>query len=410
KVLEGSVRRSGNRLRVTAQLVNVEDGYHLWSETYDRQMADIFDIQDDVAGAISDALQLHLTPQVNRPTQNTDAYALYLEAVASMVSNSGEEAVLVAEQLLDRAIALDPQFAKAYELKAIVFWNKAGWLLDAPTGQKLAYEAATKALELDPTLQGARSYASTAHPDWNWIREFSALEELLKSDPNYVSALSDLSYDMTLSGYFNEAAQLAARITRLEPLSSLGYWRLGEALLAAGRRGEGRAALERGAELGSSICMGLLAADALLHGDDETAIYWREMRDKAEGLDPAEVRPLVEAVRNPETGKAFLDQWIDSQIAAATNLDERISPYGWYLVLGYVDEYWRTLQEINGDVRAGWSNSDTMENFGMVFRASGYSAHPMYLQWAKRTSATDLWDHRGAPDHCKKVEGEWACE
>jgi TolB-like protein len=80
KVLEGSVRRAGDRLRVTAQLINVADGYHIWSETYNRQMADIFDIQDDVAGAITDALQLHLTPGSDRQTQNAEAYALYLEA------------------------------------------------------------------------------------------------------------------------------------------------------------------------------------------------------------------------------------------------------------------------------------------------------------------------------------------
>ena len=116
-VLEGSVRRSGDRLRVTAQLIKVEDGFHIWSNTYDRKMADIFDIQDDVARAISEALRLHLSSAESRPTENTEAYALYLEALATRDFVSGDISEALA--LLNRAIALDPGFAKAYELKAL---------------------------------------------------------------------------------------------------------------------------------------------------------------------------------------------------------------------------------------------------------------------------------------------------
>jgi TolB-like protein len=410
KVLEGSVRRSGDRLRVTAQLINVADGYHLWSETYNRQMADIFDIQDDVAGAITDALQLHLTPQADRPTQNMDAYALYLEASAAMTGAFGPESYLLAEELLDRAIALDPQFAKAYELKAVVFWNISAWALDAQEGQKLTYEAATKALELDPTLIAARSYASTAHPDWNWIREFAALEELLQSDPNHVNAMSDLIYDMVLTGYFDDAEQLARRIIRMEPLSSLGYWRLGEALLAAGNRTEGRAALERAVEFGSNIFKWYLGVENLVHGEDEAAIRWLEKAHEVMGFDLADVRPFIEGVREPHTGKDFLDEWIETRLAAASNLDERRLQYVWYLVFGYIDDYWLGLEEMNAGVGAGWSNSDLLENSGMVLNKAAYVGHPKYLPWAKMTSAIDLWDHRGAPDHCSKDTGEWVCE
>jgi TolB-like protein len=100
-VLEGSIRRSGERLRVTAQLIKVEDGFHIWSETYDREMADIFDIQDDVASAITGELKLRLAPPANRPTESIDAYAIYLEALAMLRQNTASTSDIVA--YLDRA-------------------------------------------------------------------------------------------------------------------------------------------------------------------------------------------------------------------------------------------------------------------------------------------------------------------
>ena len=408
-VLEGSVRRSGERLRVTAQLVNVDDGYHIWSETYDRQMADIFDIQDDVAGKITDALQLHLAPDSDRPTQNAEAYALYLEALALQI-NTGAEDVILGQELLDKAISLDPEFAQAYELKANFYWLQAGWVVDAPTGQRLAYEAANKALSLDPTLTSARSYASTAHPDWNWLREYEALEELIRLEPNNVGALGDLAWNLVIGGYFDESARLGQRIIDLEPIASLGYWRKGDALMAAGRRSEANANYERAFSLGDYIFAGFLGADFIIHGDDEKAIHWYEKYFEAFGVDPATARPLIENVRDSETGKAFLDQWVQSELASASNFDEGREPYFWYLYFGYVDDFWLGLEALEGEIPRGWTNADTLEQVGTVFRHTGFTKHPKYLPRAKATSLVDLWNKRGPPDHCSKASGEWVCE
>jgi TolB-like protein len=133
-VLEGSVRRSGDTLRVTAQLIKVEDGYHVWSETYDRKMADIFAIQDDVAGAITDSLRLQLSPRSSRPTADTEAYALYLEALPYVASNDDADVLDSVLGLLDRAIEIDPEFAKAHELKALSYWMTAGGISIHCTG------------------------------------------------------------------------------------------------------------------------------------------------------------------------------------------------------------------------------------------------------------------------------------
>ena len=408
-VLEGSVRRSGERLRITAQLINVADGYHIWSETYNRQMADIFDIQDDVAGAITDALQLHLTPGSDRPTQNAEAYALYLEALALQTYANADD-VNLAQEFLDRAIALDPQFARAYELKAAFHWFEGGWLVDGPIAQRLTYEAASKALELDSTLTGARTYASTAHPEWTWTMEFDAFEELIRAEPNNISGLDALAWDMVIAGYFNESVRMAQRLIELEPIASTGYWRKGEALLGAGRRVEAHTNLERASDLGNVNSMWTMAADFLTTGDDEKAIIWFEKFNSAIGNDPAEVRPFIESVRDPETGKSFLDQWIATETARATNIDERRVPYYWYQNFGYIDDYWLGLETLEGVNPKGWTNADTLEQGGMVFRHAGYAKHPKYLPRSKAASLMGLWDKRGPPDHCSKASGEWVCE
>ncbi len=409
-VLEGSVRRSGDRLRITAQLIKVEDGFHVWSDTYDRQMADIFDIQDDVAGAIAENLRLQLAPKSDRPTDNTEAYALYLQALALQTPSTMTDLEL-AQQLLDQAIRLDPAFAGAYELKAIFYWLQGGYEIDSPAAQALAYEAAMKALEFDPTLTAARAFAQTAKPDWNWIDEIAALEEVVRADPKNIGALHALAYDLVKTGYFEEAIRIADRIVVLEPLSYLGYWRKGEALMAAGYAAEARATWRYAADkLAARGAMTWLAVDALLEGDDDDAIEWLEKAWSATGIDPTAAASFVNGARNANGGKAFLDDWVVAKSVNAANLYERSLAYLWYLPFGYLDDLWEGIDKLSGGVTNNWSNADALEEMAMVLRRSGFARHPEYLRRAKEQGMTDLWDVRGAPDHCAKTSGDWVCE
>lgn len=408
-VLEGSVRRSGDTLRVTAQLIKVDDGYHVWSETYDREMADIFDIQDDVSASIADELQLQFSSQQARPTDNADAYVLYLQAVALL--NSNDDGVLArAQSFLDQALSIDGDFAKAYELKASLYWFQAGWTLDAPAAQLKAYDAAMKALELDPSLSAARSFATTADPEnWSWERELEALEELIRTEPDFMAGYNALTYDLVFTGYFDEALIHADRMIELEPLSSEGYWRRGEALRAAGRRQEAHASWTRAVELGDPISAYQMAADLLQSGDDEHAVEWLQRYFEAVGLDPADAHPFIENVRNTDSGKAFLDAYVEQAVARATNVDELRLPYFWYLHFGYLDDFWNAIDLLD-DPDSAWTNTDTLEHQGIVGSDSGYRQHPRYLERTKSEKITDLWDRRGAPDFCGKESGEWVCE
>jgi TolB-like protein len=415
-VLEGSVRRSGDRLRVTAQLINVEDGFHIWSDTYDREMADIFEIQDDVAGAITTALQLHLdagtSSGADRPTQNTEAYTLYLEAIAMF--QEVDDPLLVIE-LLDRALVLDPQFAKAHERKAILYWTAAAWTLDSPTAQKLVYESAKTALSIDPTSVIARSFMATADPvGWNWSKELEAIEWALDEMPNDVSLLNAYCWDLAVLGYFRESLQCADRMINAEPLACLGYARKGAALSGLNRHAEAYAAWQKCGEFGIPGWRTREVFDHLVRNEDEEAIQlmdklYRDHGVRFHGLRTEEFRSFVESARHPETGEEFLRDAVARMVVSAPSYLEEINSYLWYLAFGALEPYYDVIDEMN-EIDTGWTNSDILEAVGRFLKGSGYAAHPRFMRGRNRWGMLDLWEQRGPPDDCQKTDGNWVCE
>jgi eukaryotic-like serine/threonine-protein kinase len=151
-VLEGSVRRAGNRIRVTAQLVTAADGSHLWSERYDRQMEDIFDVQDEIARAIADQLKVTLGVGVKQATKNLEAYELYLKG-RHLANQRLPETVRRAIKAFEQAIKLDPEFALAYSGVADCYGilRVYGWI-SAEDGGPPALAAISKAVGLAPNL------------------------------------------------------------------------------------------------------------------------------------------------------------------------------------------------------------------------------------------------------------------
>ena len=415
-VLEGSVRRSGDRLRVTAQLVSVVDGFHIWSDTYDREMADIFDIQDDVAGAITTALQLHLAPgtpaEADRPTENTEAYSLYLEAIAIFQEASDP---LLSIELLNRALVLDPQFAKAHERMAVLSWDAAGWVIDSPTAQKLVFESARSALAIDPSSVIGQTFMATADPvDWTWSKELNAIEQAIGELPDDYSLMKAYCLALARLGYLREVLECSERMIAVEPLAGLGYERKGSALSALGRRAEAHEAWQKSADLGYSDALVVQAIDHLLHAEDEAAIHLMERlyRDYAwqiPGLDSGGFRAFVEGARKPETGRQYLRDAVVAMVEDAPSYWEEIGAYIWYLAFGALDDYYNVIYEMN-DVDTAWTNSRLLELMGGVFKVSGYAAHPRFIPLQNKWGMLDLWEERGPPDDCSRIDGEWACE
>jgi TolB-like protein/cytochrome c-type biogenesis protein CcmH/NrfG len=264
-VLEGSVRKSGNKLRITAQLIRVDNGYHLWSETYNRQVDDIFKVQDEIAGAVVKALKVSLlegeTPRA-APTSNTEAYALYLQALA-IATNAAQQTDL--ERVIDdlqRALKLDPKFARAWA--ALAGWRVYDYETFTSGGyQQVLAEAryaAEQALKLDPKLSDAHfAMSAVLSAEWNWKAAEAEINQALALNPGNADAFGVATVIALTLGHFDEGLQLAQRVVTLDPLSALNYGSfagLGGAYLAGGRLSEAETAYRQALDLAPAISQG----------------------------------------------------------------------------------------------------------------------------------------------------------
>jgi TolB-like protein len=408
-VLEGSVRRSGDRLRITAQLIKVDDGFHVWSETYDREMADIFDFQDDVAGAISRELNLRLTPSAVRSTTNSDAYALYLQALAEFRTDRYTEQDIL--DRIDRILALDPDFAKAAELKAIAYWNLGANTIDNPTARGRIHDAASAALQLDPDLVIARTLADITVPGvLTWVTEFDAVERAIKQLPDDYALLGMYVYELRMVLYFRESLAVAQRMVDMEPLAPAAHDELARSLIANGQVVDAFASWRKAAELGGDEYLSYIAWGSVIAGDLDAAIEPLEKAWAAMGLDSGEARAFIEGASDPENGKAFLDARIRRGIGEDHSQENINRWYPWYLAFGYLDDFFEIIEPLQAETDTTWTNADTLEGLGMVYTMSGYLAHSEFMQRNRRFSIMDIWDKRGPPDRCSKDSGEWVCE
>ncbi|MBN2318733.1 MAG: protein kinase [Acidobacteria bacterium] len=231
-ILEGSVRKSGNRIRVTTQLISVSNGYHLWSERYDREMTDIFDIQDEICRAIVEKLRIQLTAGhqlVKRHTENLEAYNLCLKA-SYHLSKGVPESVAKSREYYEQAIALDPKYALAWYGLAY-FYYILGFLGYMPT--KAAYaesnRAAEKILELDETLPEAYALIGMFRAsNYQWKEAELEFHHALELNPKSEGAwvLYDY-YCLVPLGRLDEAVAASEKAAELDPLSPFLQWRLG---------------------------------------------------------------------------------------------------------------------------------------------------------------------------------------
>ncbi len=228
KVLEGSVRKSGNKLRITAQLINVADGYHLWSEKFDREMEDIFAIQDEISLAIVDNLKITLLEKeeealLKRYTEDLEAYNFYLKGIyfLRMYTAGGfQEAIKYFELTLQK----DPNYALAYYGLAEVFYAISYWANVPPNeAYPKAKEYAKKAIEIDEDIGEAHAALGLVYTfyDWNWKEAERELTKALELNPS--SAIIHMSYSwfLSLTEKHEEAIFEAKRAQELDPLSPL---------------------------------------------------------------------------------------------------------------------------------------------------------------------------------------------
>jgi serine/threonine protein kinase/Tfp pilus assembly protein PilF len=260
-VLEGSVRKAGNRLRITAQLIKVSDGYHIWSERFDRMMDDIFAIQDEISIAIVDKLKVSLLPEdkgalAKRSTENLEAYNLFLRGRYSLNKHT-RESIYDAIDKFQAAIALSPTYAQAYAELASAYYL-LGFMYLAPSKEThpRTMEFALKAIELDPTVADAHVILAV-HKDgaWEWKAAESAFRKAIELNPNSATARVHYAFHLLAVGRLDESLEEMRMAYSLDPLRD--PLMLGLVLLRSGKLGEAQEQFRRSFELESGRAQSL---------------------------------------------------------------------------------------------------------------------------------------------------------
>jgi TolB-like protein/class 3 adenylate cyclase/Tfp pilus assembly protein PilF len=226
-VLEGSVRKAGNRLRITGQLVEAANGVHLWADRFDGDLADIFELQDQITsqviGAIAPRLELAEIERARRKTTNLDAYDYYLRAWAAIYrySREGSQEALA---LLEKAIALDPEFALAYATESVCYFIRRAfsWSIDPAHEAAEAERTAQRAMELDSSdAQVLTFYAQTLIYNVGRLDEaVTCFDQAVRADPNYANAWMWRGNTRSYLGDAERAIEDLQQALRLSPLDS----------------------------------------------------------------------------------------------------------------------------------------------------------------------------------------------
>ena len=316
-VLEGSVRKSNGRVRITAQLVDATTEGHLWAERYDRDLKDIFALQDEVTQKIVAALAVKLTEDeqkrlVRKYTDNMEAYDFYLQGVEYQ-NRYTKEANVQARQMFERAIHLDPEFSTAYGALGFTHFHEwtFGWSRD-PQSLERAFELAQRTLGLDDSLPLGHHLLGKVYL---WKKQYekaiAELEKAIALSPNYADHLAGLGYILNFSGRPEEAIGLVKNAMRLNPMYPAYYlWELGHSYFLTGRYEEAIETLKRVLDRNSDFMPAhvFLAASYSEIGREE------EARAEAAEIERLSPWTSLEAgtQRLPYKNKAILKRLFDS--------------------------------------------------------------------------------------------------
>ena len=316
-ILEGSVRKAGRQVRITVQLIEARSDTHLWSETYDTTLANIFAVQDEIAEKIVDSLSVLLlkaTPKV----KNVDpaAYELFLKGTF-LANKVGREDLERGVDLLEQSTRVNSSYAPAWTNLGTAYRNQANYgYRDMHEGTAQARKAIERALALDPLLADAWAQLGTIHLSYDWDFDAAdvAIQRALELGPNQLFVLSSAAKLDVALGHFDEAVKLRRKSLSLAPLSLFTRLMLGWDLLFGGRTVEAESSLRQLIELDSQypIAHCLLGQVLLLEGKPDEALIEMNLESQEEWKHFGIVLALESLGRHEEAAAAtdsFIEQY-----------------------------------------------------------------------------------------------------
>jgi len=423
-VLEGSVRSAGERLRVTAQLIDGENGFHEWSQSYDRRLEDLFELQDDIAGAIVGALRVTLgdsKPPAGpaHPTRNLEAYHLYLQGNA--LEAAGGPNFARAFSFYERAVALDPGFARAWNQMAGVRAIAAVLGFKLPGSLADSEREVSQALRLDPTLGGAHAAVGVAKAlQGKWLEAEDRFQHALAADSE--DPASQMNFGMLVlatCGHLRRYYDSVLAAQRLAPAWLPVLLNVAVASLLVGREDEARATAGLARDLGVAMQLGPLP-DVLA-----TLAARQDRFDEAAEIHVASLRPAPRDHGGEDAVRRVYRAMTDSgQRAAAIHgldeLHEKLSGGDffeimnrrmlyWYVQLGALDQAYRLLDQsldrfaAEDMLGAAWSFL-WMREMAAFRRDERFQ--PAVVD---RLGLMPYWTRFGPPDDCALRGGRLVC-
>ena len=336
-VLEGSVRKAGNRVRITAQLIEAASDRHLWSEIYDRDLTDIFAIQSEIANAIvaalRDSLGLEVASEISvlAATTNMNAYDSYLQGRELFLARTDLERSV---ELFEQAVALDPGFARAWEGLAAIYAIVSSWGITDRDYHDLAVEAAQAALALDDGLSLAYSVIGlviTARPPYRWQDAFENFSLAAGNDSKNATNFLWRAIAYMNLGYFELAMTDLEQCLSIDPQYGNCHRHKAKLYLLRGERDQGIALLLRTLESGVRGNHPMFVSAFALSGNKAAALL---MADRATHRTGAPIKDWVELIENPDLDRRealeALDRWVERENIDVNRFEPMLIAFGGY--------------------------------------------------------------------------------
>jgi len=398
-VLEGSVRKQGDHVRITAQLIDGSDDRHLWSETYDRKLADIFAIQDEIANAIVAELRgtvgtgkAEKVVTVRADTTNLGAYEAYLKARELFIARTDLKESI---RLFEHVVELDPKFARGWEGLAAVYSVAPSWLANDRDYVQLAETAAHRALELDPSLSmpwAALGLAAEWKLPVDWAPSLAQLDRGIAADPKNATALLWRSIAWDALGFFQRALDDQERCLAVDPAyQNCVRWKA-MTLMFTGNDAPALELFERGVAAGFTRNRADTFAQALLRRGDRIGA---RLLLKELGAAPELIETMLAAVSRPggtvQEADAIVHRYVSDPYSEFSRNFGDSKIYFW---LGAFDKV-ATARDLSSESLETWDPA-----------RPDFRNTPGFKQTLIRLGVVEYWRKQGWPPQCRAVGAE----